>query len=54
MMEETVKVIDPKPIRPICGSAGLRTQLPGMATTVSNFAAAGGIGNGAFIERDTK
>lgn len=54
MIEETVKVIDPKPICPTSGSAGLRTQLPGMATTVSNLAAAGGIGKGTFIERDTK
>lgn len=55
MIEETVKVILPKPIRPTCGSAGLQTQLPGMATTVSNLAAAaGGMGNGTIIERDIK
>ena len=52
---ETVQVVDPTPMQPTKGSAGLRTQLPGMATTVSNMASAtGGIGRGHLIERDTK
>lgn len=37
------------------GTAGLKTQLAGYATTVSNVAAAsGGIGRGRLVECDTK
>lgn len=37
------------------GTAGLKTQLAGQATTVSNVSAAtGGIGRGKFVMRDTK
>lgn len=39
----------------ITGSAGLATQLPGAASTVSNLASAsGGIKPGNIAERDTK
>lgn len=35
------------------GSAGLRTQLPGMAATIGNLASAtGGIGSKGIITRD--
>ncbi len=55
MIEERVKVVDPVPMPPSAGSAGLRTQLAGQATTVSAVAmATGGIGGGKMIERDTK
>lgn len=55
MIKETVKVADANPMQPATGSAGLRTQLAGQATTISNVAAAtGGIGRGKMIERDTK
>ena len=40
---------------PTFGSAGLRTQLPGGAATVSNLASAtGGVGPGNMAQRDTK
>lgn len=55
MIEETVHVVDATPIRPTKGSAGLRSQLAGQATTLSNVAmATGGIGRGKMIERDSK
>ena len=39
----------------VTGSAGLYTQLPGAATTVSNIAGAtGGINSGNLIERINK
>ncbi len=55
MIKETVHVADAEPLRPATGSAGLRSQLPGQTTTVSNVArATGGIGCGKMIERDCK
>lgn len=55
MIKDTVKIADAIPAQPTKGSAGLRTQLAGQATTVSNVAAAtGGIGRGRMVERDTK
>lgn len=55
MIEERVQVVDAAPIQPTKGSAGLHTQLPGLATTVSNVSSStGGIGRGKYIERDTK
>ncbi len=55
MIKETVQVVDAQPLRPVAGSAGLRSQLAGQSTTVSNVAmATGGIGRGAMIERDSK
>ena len=54
MIKENVQVVDATPIQPTKGSAGLKTQLAGQATTVSNVSAAGGIGRGKFVERDTK
>jgi len=55
MIKENVQVVDAAPIKPTKGSAGLKTQLAGQATTVSNVSAAtGGVGRGKFIERDTK
>lgn len=55
MIKETVHVVDAEPLQPGIGSAGLRGQLPGRATTVSNVArATGGIGRGQMIERDIK
>ncbi len=52
---EHVQVVDTSAIEPTKGSAGLRTQLAGHATTVSNLSfASGGIGRGTMIERDTK
>lgn len=55
MIQETVKVVDISAVKPTRGSAGLRTQVAGQATTVSNVAAAtGGIGRGKLIERDNK
>jgi len=55
MIKENVQVVDATPIQPTKGSAGLRTQLPGLATTVSNVSSStGGIGRGRYIESDTK
>lgn len=55
MIQERVQVVDDTPMQPTKGSAGLKTQLAGQATTVSNVAAAtGGIGRGKMVERDTK
>lgn len=55
MIKENVQVVDATPIQPTKGSAGLKTQLAGQATTVSNVSAAtGGIGRGKFVKRDTK
>lgn len=55
MIQERVQVVDTAPIQPAKGSAGLRTQLSGQATTVSNVASAtGGIGRGKMMERGTK
>ena len=52
---EHVKVVDSGNAAATPGTAGLRTQLAGQATTVSNVAAAsGGIGRGRLIERDRK
>ena len=51
MIKENVQVVDATPIQPTKGSAGLKTQLAGQATTVSNVSAAtGGIGRGKFVE----
>lgn len=53
MIKENVQVIDATPMQPTKGSAGLKTQLAGQATTVSNVSAAtGGIGRGKLIETD--
>ena len=53
MIKENVQVVDATPIQPTKGSAGLKTQLAGYATTVSNLAlATGGIGRGRFVERE--
>jgi len=42
-----------KPLRPTKGSAGLKTQLPGSATTVGNLSAAtGGIAPGNMVTTD--
>ena len=55
MIKETVQVVAPTPLQPSKGSAGLRTQLAGQATTVSNVSgASGGIGRGKMAERDAK
>lgn len=55
MIKETVPIVDSSPVHPAMGSAGLRTELAGQATTVSAVAmATGGIGRGKIIERDTK
>lgn len=55
MIKENVQVVDATPMQPTKGSAGLKTQLVGQATTVSNVSAAtGGIGCGRFVECDTK
>lgn len=55
MIKENVQVIGAPQAKPATGSAGLRTQLAGKATTVSGVSAAtGGIGCGKLVERDTK
>ncbi len=55
MTGENVHVVDMTPIKASLGTAGLRTQLAGRATTVSNVSAAtGGIGRGKLMERDNK
>lgn len=55
MIQEHVQVTTAPPRQPVKGSAGLRAQLAGQATTVSNAAlATGGIGRGKLITRDTK
>lgn len=54
-MSREVQVVEETPKSPTKGSAGLRSQFPGMATTVGNVASAtGGIGRGKFIETDKK
>ena len=54
-MKENVQVVESATIVATRGTAGLKTQLAGQATTVSNVSAAtGGIGRGKFVERDTK
>ncbi len=52
-MKESVQIVDAAPMQATKGSAGLKTQLSGQATTVSNVSAAtGGIGRGKLIETD--
>lgn len=42
-------------VRPITGSAGIRTHVAGATASVSNLAAAtGGIGKGNLVENDNK
>ena len=44
-----------KRLRPTKGSAGLRTQVPGAMTSVSNLASAtGGIAPGNLVQTDNK
>lgn len=44
-----------KRLRPTKGSAGLRTQVPGMVASVSNLASAtGGIAPGNLVQTDNK
>lgn len=51
-MGENIKFVE-TPLRPAKGSAGLRTQLPGQATTVGNLASAtGGIKPGNIVSTD--
>ena len=51
MKDETVKLVERPRIEPSRGSSGLKTQLPGMATTISNIAnASGGISGGNMIK----
>ncbi len=51
-MGEHIKFVE-KPLRPTKGSAGLRTQLSGCATTVGNLASAtGGIKAGNIVSPD--
>ena len=46
---------DGKRLRPVKGSAGLRTQIPGAMASVSNLAGAtGGIAPGNLIQTDSK
>ena len=53
MIKETVQVVAPTPLQPAKGSACLRTQLAGQATTVSNVSgASGGIGRGKLVSTD--
>lgn len=42
-------------VQPSSGSAGMKTQVPGGATTISNIASAtGGISPGNLAQTDTK
>lgn len=51
MIKENVQVVENTPIEPTRGSAGKKTQVSGVATTVSSVASAsGGIGRGKLIE----
>lgn len=55
MKGETVRLVEREKVTPVKGSSGLRTQLPGMATTVSNIAnASGGIAGGNLIKTSVK
>ena len=55
MIKETVQVVDLFPMQPTKGSAGLKTQLAGQPTTISNVSAStGGVGRGKLVSRDTK
>ena len=50
-MNKEIKVVPDVAVMPTKGSVGLRTQLPGMATTISGIAqATGGIGEGNQIQ----
>ena len=50
-MNKEIKVVPNVAVVPARGSVGLRTQLPGMATTISGIAqATGGIGEGNQIQ----
>lgn len=52
-MAENVEVVGTQVLTPATGTAGLSTQVPGQATTVSGAAAAtGGLGAGNFIQPD--
>lgn len=52
MTGEHIKFAE-KPARPTQGSAGLKTQMPGCATTIGNLASAtGGIKPGNIITTD--
>jgi hypothetical protein len=53
-MGETIKFPKSRRVEPSTGTAGLKTQLPGMGATVSNLAAAGGIGGKGIVNRDVK
>jgi hypothetical protein len=49
---ENIQFVE-KPLRPTKGSAGLKSQLPGCATTVGNLSAAtGGIAPGNMVKTD--
>ena len=56
MKGEVIKVVTSKSQpQPITGSAGLKTQVPGAMTSVSNLAGAtGGIKPGNLAETDNK
>lgn len=55
MKDEIVKLVERPRIEPSKGSAGLHSQLPGMATTISNVAnASGGISGGNMIKTSIK
>ena len=50
-MNKEIKVVPDVAAVPTMGSVGLKTQLPGMATTISGIAqATGGIGEGNQIQ----
>ena len=52
-MAENIKVGSGQPLTPTPGSAGINSQLPGNASTVSNLAnASGGIAPGHLVETD--
>ena len=51
-MGEHIKFVE-KPLRPTAGHSGLRSQLPGCATTVGNLSSAtGGIKAGNIVSTD--
>lgn len=55
MKGESVRFTEHSGVTAVKGSSGLRTQLPGMAATVSNIAnASGGIAGGNLIKTSVK
>ncbi len=55
MKDEIVKFVERPQLKPSQGSAGLYSQLYGMATTISNLAnASGGISGGNIIKTSVK